>query len=64
MSKYITAKDLSRELEMNERTFRQPRKIKELGLIPALDPSCKHRIRFYRVEARLILIARGITVSF
>ncbi len=64
MSKYITAKDLSRELEMNERTFRQPRKIKELGLIPALDPSCKHRIRFLRIRARIILVAQGIEVGF
>ncbi len=64
MSKYITAKDLAQELEMNERTFRQPKKIDELGLKPARDPSCKHRIRFYRVRARIILVAQGIEVGF
>lgn len=63
MSKFITSKDLAAELEMNERTFRQPAKIKSLGLQPALDRSTP-RIRFNRVAARRILTAKGIAVSF
>ena len=64
MSKFITAKDLAQELEMNERNFRLPRKQRELGLDECLDTSCRHPIRFHRDRARRALIKRGHSVAF
>ena len=64
MSKFITAKDLAAEFEMNERTFLLAYKIRELGLEECRDKSCNHPVRFHRVEARRILLKKGHKISF
>jgi hypothetical protein len=58
-SKFITAKELASELEMNERTFRLPETQRRLGLDDCRDQTCKKPIRWRKDEARAALAARG-----
>ncbi len=62
MSKFITAKDLAAELEMDARSIR--RNQHALGLDEALDTSCRKPLRWFRDKARRILTKRGHIIGF
>lgn len=63
-TKFITSKELAAELEMDERTFRMPCKIRELGLDECRDHTSPHRIRFYREKVVRVLARHGHASSF
>jgi hypothetical protein len=64
MTKFVTTKDLAADMEMDERTFRSPKKQRELGLDAALDRTCKKPIRFNRDKARAALARLGHVAGF
>ncbi len=63
MSRFVTSKDLAAELELNERTIRQPRKQHALGIDECIDRTCEKPIRFRMEQARQALKKIGHEVT-
>ncbi len=64
MSKFITAKELSSEVELSEKSIRRASVQKRLGIDGARDSVCSKPIRFRKEETRRALAKRGYKPGF
>ena len=62
-SQFITAKELSGLVEMNERHIRRPQIQRRLGISTCRDTTCHKPIRWHRAEVRQRLSHRGYNTS-